>query len=149
MHYKPSPLTSLSGRKSWELFAFPIEKINFFFWLAKIVGRLKKLSHPQGDVRSIRFMLKNVPHSWINKVRDTEFYIWQALHLGKCKALKMKGHLETDTFFHKILYVCLCYIVANAYCCQENRGYTFRHVLGFIWNNLFTRNINLYKKSEL
>jgi hypothetical protein len=32
----------------------------------------------------------------------------------------MKGHLETDTFFH---------IVANAYCCQENRGYTFRHVL--------------------
>jgi hypothetical protein len=63
LRYKPCPLTSLSGRKSCELFAFPIEKINFFFWLAKIVGRLKKLSHPQGDVRSIRNMLKNVPHS--------------------------------------------------------------------------------------
>ena len=50
--------------------------------------------------------LKNVPHSWINKVRDTEFYIWQALHLEKCKALKMKGHLETDTFFTRFyMYV--------------------------------------------
>ena len=31
LHYKPCPLKSLSGRKSWEIFALSIEKINFYF----------------------------------------------------------------------------------------------------------------------
>ena len=30
LHYKPCQLTSLSNRKSWEIYAFPIEKIDFF-----------------------------------------------------------------------------------------------------------------------
>jgi hypothetical protein len=29
VHYKPCPMTSLSSRKSWEIFALPIEKIDF------------------------------------------------------------------------------------------------------------------------
>ena len=33
LHYKPCSLTSLSSRKSWEIFALSIEKIEFlFFW---------------------------------------------------------------------------------------------------------------------
>ncbi len=33
LHYKPCPLPSLSSRKSWEIFASAIEKIEFlFFW---------------------------------------------------------------------------------------------------------------------
>jgi hypothetical protein len=29
VHYKPCPMTSLSSRKSWDIFALSIEKIDF------------------------------------------------------------------------------------------------------------------------
>jgi hypothetical protein len=32
LHYKPCPMTSLSSRKSWDLFALSIEKIDFFIF---------------------------------------------------------------------------------------------------------------------
>jgi hypothetical protein len=43
LHYKPCLLTSLSSRKSWEIFAIPIEKIDFLiFAYTNFRGHLKK-----------------------------------------------------------------------------------------------------------
>ena len=43
LHYKPCPLTSLSSRKNWDIFAFSSEKIDFFiFACTNFRGHLKK-----------------------------------------------------------------------------------------------------------
>jgi hypothetical protein len=49
VHYKPCPLTSLSSRKSWDLFAFSSEKIDFFiFAYTNFQGHLKKVIQQRG-----------------------------------------------------------------------------------------------------
>ena len=34
LHYKPCPMTSLSSRKSWDIYAFSNEKIDFYLFCA-------------------------------------------------------------------------------------------------------------------
>ena len=52
LHYKPCPLTSLSSRKSWDIFAFSSEKIDFLiFAYSNFRGHLKKVIQQKGYVR--------------------------------------------------------------------------------------------------
>jgi hypothetical protein len=52
LHYKPCPLTSLSSRKNWEIFAFSSEKIDFLnFALTNFGVHLKKVIQPRDYVR--------------------------------------------------------------------------------------------------
>ena len=52
MHYKPCPLTSLPSRKSWDIFAFSSEKIDFFiFAYTNFRVHLKKVIQPRGYAR--------------------------------------------------------------------------------------------------
>ena len=52
LHYKPCLLTSLSSRKSWDIFAFSSEKIEFFiFAYTNFMGLRKKVIQPRGYVR--------------------------------------------------------------------------------------------------
>ena len=52
LHYKPCQLTSLSSRKSWDIFAVSSEKIDFFiFDYTNFRVHFKKVIHPKGYVR--------------------------------------------------------------------------------------------------
>jgi len=67
VHYKPCPMTSLSSRKSWDILALSIEKIDFFiFSYFKLRVYFWALIHKRGYIRSRNCNFFWILHSWIN-----------------------------------------------------------------------------------
>ncbi len=75
LHYKPCPMTSLSSRKSWDIFALSIKKIDFFvFSYFNLRVYLWALIHKRGYIRSRNCNLFWILHSWINNLTLALFW---------------------------------------------------------------------------
>ena len=89
LHYKPCPLTSLSSRKSWDIFTFSREKIDFFiFAYTNFRVYLWTLIHKRGYVRPGSCNFFRILHSRINN--PTLALFWFKPYFEKFFTLKLK-----------------------------------------------------------
>jgi hypothetical protein len=104
LHYKPCPITSLSSRKSWKIFALPIEKIEIFHFRIYHF-RLKYLQMAICAQEAVIFFW--ILHSRINKS-------WLALFLFRPyfeKFLASKTNKCQKSVFFR--FVCLSRVKFN------------------------------------
>ena len=88
LHYKPCLMTSLSSRKSWDIFTLSIEKIDFLiFSYFNLRAHLSALIHKQGYIRSRNCNFFWILHSWINN--PTLALFWFRPYFEKFFTLKL------------------------------------------------------------